>query len=511
MAGSSQLEGPDLSTEGIPLEDLSAETPAAGHFDGKPVAVVRTDAGPCAVGGSCTHYGGPLGKGFCANGEIRCPWHHAVFDLETGEALGAPALNPITVYETAERDGRLFVTGPREKTVPVRRPPSPPESVVVVGSGAAGAAAVETLRRHGYTGPITMIGEEPPVDRPNLSKDYLAGTAPEEWIPLRTPGFYADHDIDLIEATVSAIDTSSRTVSLEDGRSLDYGVLLLATGAEPRRLPVPGSDLPHVHYLRTLADTRKIIDALERASRAVVIGAGFIGLEVAASLRHRGLEAAVVAPDKMPLEVIGATLGGFIADLHRSHGVVFHLERGVSEIGSDSLTLDDGSTLPADLVVVGIGVTPRTQLAEAASLTVDNGVVVDRRLRTSDPSVFAAGDVARFPGPDGEPVRVEHWVVAERLGQYAARNMLGEDDPYAEPPFFWSQHYDYRINVTGHLQGWENEIVSGDPSQGEALIGFERAGEIRAVATVRRDQDSLRAEHALATGDQDTLRQLVAG
>jgi NADPH-dependent 2,4-dienoyl-CoA reductase/sulfur reductase-like enzyme len=274
---------------------------------------------------------------------------------------------------------------------------------------------------------------------------------------------------------------------------------------------VPGSDLPHVHYLRTLADTRKIIDALERASRAVVIGAGFIGLEVAASLRHRGLEAAVVAPDKMPLEVIGATLGGFIADLHRSHGVVFHLERGVSEIGSDSLTLDDGSTLPADLVVVGIGVTPRTQLAEAASLTVDNGVVVDRRLRTSDPSVFAAGDVARFPGPDGEPVRVEHWVVAERLGQYAARNMLGEDDPYAEPPFFWSQHYDYRINVTGHLQGWENEIVSGDPSQGEALIGFERAGEIRAVATVRRDQDSLRAEHALAPGDQHTLRQLVAG
>jgi NADPH-dependent 2,4-dienoyl-CoA reductase/sulfur reductase-like enzyme/nitrite reductase/ring-hydroxylating ferredoxin subunit len=513
MATSTHLEGPDLGSDGIPVDEIATGTPTIGHFDGKPVVLVATDAGPCAVGGSCSHYGGPLGKGLSADGRIHCPWHHAVFDVETGEAVGAPALAPIPVYETAERDGRLYVTARRERTVPSPAPPSSPASVVIVGAGAAGAAAAEALRRHGYTGPVTMVGDEAPVDRPNLSKDYLAGTAPEEWMPLRSPAFYADNGIDLVsDVIVSAVDISGRVVHISDGRRLPYDALLLATGAEPRRLPVPGAELPHVHYLRTLADSRAIIDAAERAGRAVVVGAGFIGLEVAASLRHRGMEVAVVAPEEVPLAaIVGDTLGRFVTDLHRSHGVVFHLGRGVESIGPASVELDDGSSLPAELVVIGVGVHPRADLAEAAGITVDDGIVVDELLRTSEPDVFAAGDVARFPDPDGEPVRVEHWVLAERHGQAAARNILGLDEPFAEPPFFWSQHYDYRINVTGHLRGWDRETVRGDPASGDALVALSRDGLIRAVATVRRDRDSLLAEQALASGDQATLRRLLTG
>ncbi|HXV70886.1 MAG TPA: FAD-dependent oxidoreductase [Acidimicrobiia bacterium] len=513
MAGETKLSGPDLRADGIPTEDVAAGVLSVGHFDGKPVVLVATKEGVRAIGGSCTHYGGPLSDGLCVDGEIRCPWHHAAFDVATGEAVGAPALNAIGTFETIEREGRTFVTGPAEARTPKRTPPSAPESVLILGSGAAGAAAAEKLRAHGYQGPISMVGEEPPIDRPNVSKDYLAGTAPEEWMPLRSPGFYADAGIDLTTGRrVERIDPETRTVRLVDGEELTYGALLIATGAEPRRLPVPGADLAHVHYLRTLNDSKTIIAALDTARRAVVVGAGFIGLEVAASLRHRDVYVAVVAPEEVPLaSLIGDTLGRFVADLHKEHGVQFRLGRGVTEIQEDSVVLDDDTVLPADLVVVGIGVTPRTELGEAAGLEVDDGIVVDQRLRTSDPHIWAAGDVARYPGPDGRPVRVEHWVVAERQGQTAARNMLGHDVPFTEPPFFWSEHYDVPINVTGHLTGWEEEVVNGDPHKRDVLVGYRTAGAISAVATIYRDRESLRAEHALATDDQETLANLVGG
>ncbi|HET9261213.1 MAG TPA: FAD-dependent oxidoreductase, partial [Acidimicrobiia bacterium] len=472
MAGETKLSGADLKAEGIPVDEVAATALIIGHFDGKPVVLVTTEEGFHALGGSCTHYGGPLGEGLCVDGEIRCPWHHASFDVRTGEAVGGPALSPTATYQTIERDGRIFVTGPKEEMSPDRTPPSPPDSVVIVGSGAAGAAAAEKLRAHGYEGPISLVGEEPPIDRPNVSKDYLAGTAPEEWMPLRSPEFYADASIDLISGRrVEEIDPETRTVRFDDGAELSYGALLLATGAEPRRLPVPGAALEHVHYLRTLEDSKILIAALEKVRRAVVVGAGFIGLEVAASLRHREIEVAIAAPEELPLaHLIGESLGRFVADLHREHGVRFHLGREVTEIREDSVLLDDDTTLPADMVVVGIGVTPRTGLAEAAGLVVDDGVVVDDHLRTSDQNIWAAGDVARYPGPEGRPVRVEHWVLAERQGQTAARNILGHDVSFTEPPFFWSQHYDVPINVTGHLDDWEEEVVNGDAHERDVLV-----------------------------------------
>ncbi len=332
-------------------------------------------------------------------------------------------------------------------------------------------------------------------------------------MPLRSAEYYSDAEIDLITGRrVGSIDRETRTVRMDDGAELSYDALLLATGAEPRRLPVPGTDLPHVHYLRTLEDSKAIIAALDTDTRSVVVGAGFIGLEVAAALRHRDVDVTVVAPEEIPLaHLIGDTLGRFVADLHRERGVDLRLVVSVSGFGDDHVELNDGTLLPADLVVVGIGVIPRTGLAEAAGLTVDNGIVVDDRLRTSDANNWAAGDIARYPGPDGGPVRIEHWVLAERQGQTAARNILGHDVPFSESPFFWSQHYDVPINVTGHLDDWDQEVVVGDPEQRDVLVGYRKAGRITAVASIYRDRDNLRAEQALATGDQDTLAALLEG
>ncbi|MET0565983.1 MAG: FAD-dependent oxidoreductase [Acidimicrobiia bacterium] len=504
------VTGPDLVDDGIPLDSLVLNEPVKGQFEGKQVIVVRTETGLCAVAGHCTHYGGPLGDGLCVDGQVHCPWHHATFDLSTGEAMGAPALNSLKFYQPAERDGRVFVTGPVDPPTVDRQPPIAPDSVVIVGSGGAGAAAAEMLRRLGYTGSVSMIGLEPPIDRPNVSKDYLAGTAPEDWMPLRSPDFYERHDITLItESEVTEVDVEARTVALEDGRTIGYGALLLATGAEPTRLPTPGADQAHVHYLRTLEDSRSIIAALEETDHAVVIGAGFIGLEVAASLRQREVPVTVVAPEPVPLvPIIGETLGRFVQDLHEQHGVEFRLGHTVSEVRENEVVLDNGETVPADLVVIGVGVDPNTGLAEAAGLKVENGVVVDDRLRTSDPHVWAAGDVASYPDQNAGRVRIEHWVLAERQGEAAARNILGHDTPFTDPPFFWSQHYDIPINVVGHAEEWDEETIRGDPSDHDVMIGYRKDGAIQAVASIYRDLDSLRAEHALANQDQDALHRL---
>src|SRR5256714_4002647 len=307
--------------------------------------------------------------------------------------------------------------------------------------------------------------DAPPVDRPNLSKDYLAGSAPEDWLPLRPDDFYKGSQIDRrLKTEVAKIDPRAATVTLAGGDTLPYDRLLLATGAEPVRLPTPGADLPHVHVLRTLADCRAIIKAADGAKRAVVIGASFIGLEVAASLRARKLGVHVVAPDKRPLErAFGPQMGDFIRKLHEEHGVVFHLEDTADAIGAKTVKLKRGAELAADLVVVGVGVRPRVALAEAAGLTLDRGVKVDAYLATSAPNIFAAGDIARWPDPHtGENIRVEHWVVAERQGQTAALNMLGVGLPFTRGPFFWSNHYDMPIGYVGHAEKSVDIEIDGD-------------------------------------------------
>ncbi len=428
--GASQPPGPDLS-KGVALNTLADGEMLAGHVGGEPVLLVRRGVDVLAVHATCTHYGGPLSEGLLVGDTVRCPWHHACFDVRSGAAVRPPALNGLRRWRVEQRDGMAFVAD----ELPAPKPPvmsgaGLPDSVVIVGGGAAGNMAAETLRQEGYAGPITLLSADasPPCDRPNLSKDYLAGTAEADWIPLRPLEFYADHAIDLRLGTrVAAIEPAGRTVVLQDGSRIPYGALLLATGAEPIRLDVPGAALPHVCVLRTLADCNALIARAAAARRCVVVGASFIGLEVAASLRTRGLEVHVVAPGTRPMErIMGAALGDMVRAIHESHGVIFHLGSTLAAIADDHVTLSTGERLDADLVVVGIGVRPAVTLAEQAGLAVDRGVVVNAFLETSAPGVYAAGDIARWPDRlTGQPIRVEHWVVAERQGQVAARNMLG--------------------------------------------------------------------------------------
>jgi apoptosis-inducing factor 3 len=339
-----------------------------------------------------------------------------------------------------------------------------------------------------------------PYDRPNLSKDYLAGSAPEDWVPLRGPDFYREHDIDVrLRAEAVGIDIGEREVVLAAGGNVPYDRLLLATGAEPVRLSIPGADQPHVYTLRSLADCRAIIEAAKQAQRAVVIGASFIGLEVAASLRAREIDAHVVAPEKIPMErILGPDMGNFVRSLHEEHGVVFHLEDTATAIDRRRVVLRSGESIDADLVVVGIGVRPRTALAEKAGLTLDRGVAVNEYLETSAAGIFAAGDIARWPDPhSGEKIRVEHWVVAERQGQAAALNMLGEREKFTAVPFFWSQHYDIPINYVGHAEKWDEIAVDGDIAAKDCLLRFKRNGRVLAVASIFRDVASLEAEVAM--------------
>jgi NADPH-dependent 2,4-dienoyl-CoA reductase/sulfur reductase-like enzyme/nitrite reductase/ring-hydroxylating ferredoxin subunit len=496
---------PNLAT-GIPESDLPDGGMLVGQVGEEAVLLARRGAEVFAIGAACTHYGGPLGEGLMVGDTVRCPWHHACFSLRTGEALAAPALNATSCWRTEQRDGRIIV---HEKISDVgwrRSAKSPPASsrpgpVVIVGGGAAGNAAAETLRREGFAGPVTMLSADSsrPYDRPNLSKDYLAGTAQAEWIPLRTSEFYAEHDIDLkIGARVTAIDAAAHTVSLADGGQISYGALLLATGAEPLKLQVDGATLPHVHTLRSLADSNALIARAQSARRCVVVGASFIGLEVAASLRGRGLEVHVVAPEARPMErVMGAAIGDAIRAIHESHGVLFHLGVTVNAIGNDSVTLSTGERLNADLVVVGIGVRPELTLATQTGLAIERGVTVDQYLQTSVPNIYAAGDIARWPDSrSGQKIRVEHWVVAERQGQVAARNMLGRKQAFDAVPFFWSQHYDTVISYVGHAEQWDRLDVDGDPAAHNAAVTFWHHDKKLAVATIGRDLDSLRAELA---------------
>jgi NADPH-dependent 2,4-dienoyl-CoA reductase/sulfur reductase-like enzyme/nitrite reductase/ring-hydroxylating ferredoxin subunit len=498
--------GPDL-TQGVPVGDVPDGGMIAGHVGDEAVLLARRGGEFFAIGSTCSHYSGPLADGLVVGDTVRCPWHHARFSLRTGEAIGAPAFNPMSCWHVERRADKVFV---REKlpTVDQRRsgsakaPRGKAENVVIVGGGAAGFAAAEMLRREGFTGGVTILSADDaaPYDRPNCSKDYLAGNAPEDWMPLRPADFYEEHAIKLeLRTEVTELDTKARRLSIANGRSVPFDKLLLATGAEPIRLDVTGADQPHVHTLRSLSDSRTIIAKAKQSRRAVVIGASFIGLEVAAALRTRELEVHVVAPEHRPLErILGPEFGDFIRALHEEHGVIFHLGETATAIDAASVKLKGGASLAGDLVVIGIGVRPRIGLAERAGLKIDRGVVVNEYLETSVAGIFAVGDIARWPDTHtGENLRIEHWVVAERQGQTAARNMLGQKRPFSDVPFFWSQHYDVPINYVGHAEKWDELQIDGDIKARDCLARYRRNGKLLAVASIYRDVENLKEEAAL--------------
>ena len=493
--------GPDL-TKGVASTDFNGAT-LLGHVGDQDVLLVHSGSETFAIDAHCSHYHGPLADGLVVGNSIRCPWHHACFDLRTGEATRAPALNALSVWQVEHEGDRIFVRRKREQPKPRGKGPvDAPGKIVIVGGGAAGLAAADMLRRQDFRGSIVMLSSDaaPPVDRPNLSKDYLAGSAPEDWLPLRPDSFYAEAGIDLrLKSNATSIDTKARDVIVADGGAIPYDRLLLATGAEPVRLPIPGADQPHVHVLRTLADSRAIIASTKVARRAIVIGASFIGLEAAAALRARDIEVHVVAPEQRPMEhVLGPEMGDFVRSLHEEHGVIFHLGDTVTAIDGKRATLKSGGALEADVVVVGVGVRPRLALAEQAGLKIDRGVTVNEFLETSVTGIYAVGDIARWPDPHSQDnIRVEHWVVAQRQGQTAARNMLGQREVFDAVPFFWSQHYDVPINYVGHAEKWDEISIDGDIAGRDCLLKYKSKGRVLAVASIYRDLASLQAELAM--------------
>ena len=351
---------------------------------------------------------------------------------------------------------------------------------IIVGASLAGAKAPETLREDGFEGEIVLIGEEPvrPYERPPLSKDYLQGKAGVDKVFVHDDSYYADHDIELrLSSTVKALDLQNKEMLLASGELLGYDAALLSMGSTPRRITVPGSELAGIHYLRSLADSDRLRSAIGGAKRVVVIGAGWIGCEVAASARQLGAEVAMVEVGRLPLErVLGPELGRFYRDVHAEHGVELHLGVEVDSFygtGSvDGVRLGDGTSVSGDVMVVGVGVAPRIELAESAGIALDNGIVTDAHLATSAPGVFAAGDVANAWHPVFDRyIRLEHWSSALNQGPVAAKNMLGMPTTYERIPYFFSGQYDIGMEYAGFAPEWDEVVLRGDPA-GREFIAF---------------------------------------
>jgi len=380
--------------------------------------------------------------------------------------------------------------------MPMTAPSDDPErtTVLILGAGAAGAAAVEALRQAGFSGRIMMVGAEdhPPYDRPNCSKDLLAGTMPASWMPMRSPKFYEKHGVERIVGQVAVADAGSRSLTLSDGTVLTGDSLLLAPGGVPRRLTAPGADQPGVFTLRTWDDCEAIVAALEGARTAVIAGSSFIGLEAAASLRHRGLDVTIVAPEAVPFtRLFGDDIGSMVRTLHEERGVTFRLGRVVAAVAGNgrvrAVTLDDGEDLPADVVVAGIGIVPATHFVRGLDLLPDGSIPVDERLRAA-PGVWAAGDVATYPAAHlGEPVRIEHWRLALQHGRAAGFAMAGRGTPFTGVPFFWSQQYDVRLGFAGYGGRWDRLAIAGDVP-GRDFVAYFCAGDHLQAACGTRDR-----------------------
>jgi NADPH-dependent 2,4-dienoyl-CoA reductase/sulfur reductase-like enzyme/nitrite reductase/ring-hydroxylating ferredoxin subunit len=497
---------PDLQ-QGIPVTDLADGAMIAGRVGEDDVLLARKGDAFFALDALCTHYHGPLAEGAIVGDTVRCPWHHACFDLRTGSALGAPAMRPLRVYATEVTGDVVRVIA----TPPANRQPSTVNQsphIVIVGAGAAGSFAAAELRRIGFDGRVTLLTSEDrlPYDKPNLSKDYLAGRAPADWIPLRSEAEYAEDRVDLrLRTTVESIDAAAGEVRFESGERIAFDRLILATGARPRHLDLPIAPDARVFYLRTWTDADALRGVAGGSHNVVVIGASFIGLETAASLREFGLNVTVVGAEERPLErVLGRETGDFIRRTHESHGIRFRLGRHPVEIRAGAVVLDDGTVESCDFVVAGIGVEPDLELAKRSGLTLDRGIVVNELLQTSAPNIFAAGDAARFPDPrSGRSIRVEHWAAAGRQGQHAARNAAGRAEPFTTVPFFWSQHYDLVFAYVGHAERTDDVQMFGSLDGGNAAVVYRDAGRVAAVATLFRDDVSLAVEAAMERNAAD--------
>jgi apoptosis-inducing factor 3 len=506
------------------------------ELEGNPVVIAHVGGRYYAFGGNCTHYGAPLNEGVLKGHTLMCPWHHACFDIVSGVRLEPPALNDLPRYTVEIEGDNILVTLPHENDQePQGKIDGSDDRVfVIVGGGAAGNSAAEELRRVGFKGRVIIVSDVPevPVDRPNLSKDYLDGHAQPEWIPLRDENWYAARDIELrLNTRVQSIDLQAKTVMVDVGEPLHYDKLLLATGGKPRQLTnLPGTDLKGVYTLRTLDDSTRIIEAAEQGKRAVIIGASFIGMEVASSLGGgRGVSVTVVEMSPVPFaRVFGEDIGRMFQQLHEEKGVQFRLGAKINRLLGENgyvtgVELGDGEVLPADFVVVGVGVSPATDFLNGSGLQLeekDRSVRVNASLRTSEHDIYAAGDIARWEDGTAAGTRIEHWRVAQQHGIIAARNMLGgAEDANNHVPFFWTTQWGTTLNYVGHANQWDEIIYRGSPQDRNFIAFYVVEGQMKAAASVGFDHDAemdaiefiLRDQMPLSTEQmRDTQFDLVA-
>ncbi|GAK61117.1 uncharacterized NAD/FAD-dependent dehydrogenase [Candidatus Vecturithrix granuli] len=479
--------------------------------EGGEILLVNIDGQVSALGAHCTHYGAELAKGTLVGDTIVCPWHQACFCAKSGDLKEPPALNALPSYDVTIQGDDIVVKLPeklKKSRIPDMASYNPQNDIrtfVIVGAGAAGNAAAQTLREDGFQGRIIMISHEPylPYDRPNLDKAYLQGEAPKEWLPLRSEKFYQNRDIELmLSKTVIKVDVTTKTITFQDQETLQYDKVLLATGGIPRRLDVPGADLPNVVTLRSLDDADALIHDCEHASRIVVIGASFIGLESAFSLKKRGLDVTVAAPEKVPFaSIFGEEIGTMIQQSYVEQGIQFQLGKEIFAFEGQNyaraIVFRDGDQIEADLFLLGVGVIPNTGYLQGIDVQPDGSIQVDEYFQAAA-DVYAAGDIARFPDwrsfdkaqdKSRDGIRIEHWRTAEQQGRDAAHNMAGKQVANQSVPFFWSKQTDFNIRYVGYAKDWEEVILDGDLASKKFLAFYIKHGKVYAVAGAKRDQE----------------------
>jgi len=492
--------------EGVPL------TVKAGK---KNIILIRSGGKIYANSAKCPHYGAPLKHGVFSNHKVICPYHNARFNLTNGKMESPPALSDLTHYEVKVENGTIFVkkavlgfTSPGKKNK---------ETVLILGAGAAGNSCAITLRREGFKGRVIMVTSESelPYDRPNLSKDFLSGEVKREWMPLNTEDFYRENEIEILRNYKAVeIDIQGRRVIFAHGGVINFDKLLLATGSIPRTPSIQGVNVPGFFLLRSLSDAESILQALKKIKKIVVIGAGFIGLEVASALRSRDLMVNVVSPEEIPMtNVFGDRIGQWIKRIHQDSGTRFFLSNSVSEIRGigrlKEVVLSSGETIPADMVIAGIGVVPAVTYLQGTPLTGDGGVPVTRCLETQINGIYAAGDIAITPDPfTGQMRRIEHWVEAERQGMHAARCMMGSKEEYREVPFFWSKQHEMVLKYVGYSRIFDQISYYGEVESGKFVAGFYEKGFLRAAAGSGMDQEIIYIQKLMMKGKNLSPRDL---
>jgi NADPH-dependent 2,4-dienoyl-CoA reductase/sulfur reductase-like enzyme/nitrite reductase/ring-hydroxylating ferredoxin subunit len=474
------------------------------EVEGGQVLLVNSRGNFYAIGAKCTHYGAPLEQGALSEDRIVCPWHHAAFDFKTGLMKEPPALDHLATFKVKIENGKVIVVIPekmessRECCFNTKREMAiDSRCFAIVGAGSAATAAALTLRENGFQGRVLMLTHEDklPYDRPELSKGYLEGESKEEWLPLRSKEFFNKHDIEVLRnEKVIGLNSENKIISLSSNEVINFDSLLLAPGSIPNRLDIPGADLDNIFTLRSRDDVEAIIKAAGKASRAVIIGASFIGLETAASLKKRGLEITIVAPEKVPFEkTLGNEVGNLFKELHEKNGVEFKLGNEAKAFEGkgkvQGVVLKSGEKIPADFVLLGVGAKPATGFRNDLKLDSDGGIEVDEYFKVEE-NIFAAGDIARFPyWFTGEKVRIEHWRTAQQQGRTAALNMLGIRTPYKGVPYFWTKQYELNLRYVGFAASWDDIVIDGDIPSQDFIVFYVKDGKVLAAAGVNRDHD----------------------